>query len=322
MNYARFIELRKPIWDEFESTLAWARANRVSVGHAALETMALLYRQVLHDHALASARFPATGAAQRLQRLALEGTRFLQRDRGEAIGGPIQFFTRAFPRAFRGLRAELLTVVPLFLLATVAGLAMAAVQPEVGSVFLGRQAMERLQDGQLWTDSLVATVPPGVSASAIATNNVAVALTGWAGGALAGLGSLYVVVLNGFMLGALIGVTAHYSLHAALLSFVVAHGMLEITLILITAAAGLALGRALVVSDDRPRAELLAEAGKRSLTVVLGCAPWFVVLAVVEAFVSPAPSLPWGIKAVVGASLETLFLLAATAPFAFGRGHE
>jgi hypothetical protein len=42
-----------------------------------------------HDHALAAARFPGTGAARRLQRLALEGTHWLRWERSDRVAGPV-----------------------------------------------------------------------------------------------------------------------------------------------------------------------------------------------------------------------------------------
>ncbi len=117
------------------------------------------------------------------------------------------------------------------------------------------------------------------------------------------------------LLGALLGVTHHYGMASRLLEFVAAHGQLEITLILVSAAAGLEVGRALIAAGDVPREWALREAARQSLAVVLGCAPWFVLLAIVESFLSPDPNLPAWIKVLFGSALEALFLLAAWNPF-------
>ena len=201
-----------------------------------------------------------------------------------------------------------------FLVAALFGLFLAIVQTPLATAILGPAAVEGLERGHLWTESLVSTVPPSVSSSRIGTNNITVAIVGWAGGALAGVGSLYVALMNGFLLGALVGVTAHYSLTLRLLEFVTAHGPLEITLILVTAAAGLRVGQALIAADDRPRREAVREAGRESLTVLVGCAPWFVPLAVVESLVSPSPDVPAAVKLLVGLTLEALFLVVAWNP--------
>ena len=59
MNYARFLRLRSAIWDDFERRLEAAQGEPATLAHADLEAVARLYRQVLHDHALAASRFGA-----------------------------------------------------------------------------------------------------------------------------------------------------------------------------------------------------------------------------------------------------------------------
>ena len=79
MEYATFLALREPDWLDFERRLAEAQKKPKAVGYDDLERLAIDYRQILHDNALASARFPGTGAARRLQNLALVATRWLNR---------------------------------------------------------------------------------------------------------------------------------------------------------------------------------------------------------------------------------------------------
>lgn len=322
MDYARFIRLRRPLWERFETQLAAARRSLRRLSHADLEEMALCYRQVLHDHALAAARYPGTAAAGRLRALAIEGTRRLVVGRSDGAGGLQTFFGRTFPRAFRRQLDLLGAAVALFLLAAVWGLAITAMRPALGIQLLGPGAVEGLEDGRLWTESLVSAVPPSLSSSGIARNNISVALSAWSGGILAGIVPLYIVLLNGLLLGSVVGVTLHYSMAGELLEFISAHGPLEITLILVTAAAGLGVGRALVAAGDRPRSAALREATRDALTVLLGCLPWFVVLALVEVLVSPRPELPAALKLAVGISLEALFLALAALPSRSLEDHE
>jgi len=308
MNYARFLRLRSAIWDDFERRLEAAQTNPSTLGHADLEAVARLYRQVLHDHALAASRFPEMGATRRLRVLALRGTHWLNWDRGDRLPGLREFFAQSFPLSFRAHLPHLTAATALFATALVFGASLAIVQPGAGTALLGPEAVEGLRRGHLWTESLVSTVPPAVSSSGIATNNMSVALAGWAGGAVLGLGSLYVILLNGFLLGAILATTLHYGLAGALLEFVAAHGPLEITLILTTAAGGLSLGQALVAADDRPRRVALRRASRDALVLLLGCLPWFAVLGVVEAVVSPAATVPAPFKVALGLGLEGAFL--------------
>ena len=226
----------------------------------------------------------------------------------------LRFWSSTFPRAFRGNLPNLIVAVFLFLVGAVFGLGLAAVQLSLATTMLGAKSIDDLAHGHLWTESLVSSVPPTVSSSAIARNNLGVALAGWAGGALAGIGSLYILFLNGFLLGAVFGVTLHYSMASRLLEFVSAHGPLEITLIIVTAAAGLRMGRAIVEATDLPRRDALRAAGRDALVILVGCLPWFVPLGVVEGFLSPSPEIGPGAKTLLGLCLLALFMTIAWNP--------
>ncbi|MCP4654805.1 MAG: stage II sporulation protein M [bacterium] len=314
MDYLRFVELRRASCDEFEQALDVARRRPRAVSYQDLEQLAVQYRQLLHDHALAAARFPGTALARRLQRLVLEGTHWLQRDTGEHLPSLGRFVTRTFPGAIRRILPLIGLAAGLFGLAALFGFCLTTMEPALGSVFIPPQAVADLEHGQLWTESIFAVTPGSVASTRIATNNMSVAITGWAGGTVAGLGALYVILLNGLMLGTVLALTAHYSMAAPLVEFIAAHGPLEISLILVTAAAGLAVGRALVVAADRPRGELLRAAGRDALIVLLGCLPWILVLGFVEGFLSPSPELPVALKALIGMLLEISFITVAWNP--------
>ncbi len=315
MDYGTFVALREPGWAEFERRLEEAQARPRAVAFEQLEYLAVRYRQVLHDSGLANARFPGTGAARRLNRLAVVATRLLHQQPRDSSTSFLTFWTDRFPRAFRRNRANTLGAVFLFLVGAAFGMGLSAVRPAIATHMLGPRALEGLRDGRLWTESIVQTVPPSISSSAIARNNLSVALVGWAGGALAGIGAVYVLFLNGFLLGAIFGVTLHYSLAHRLLEFVAAHGPLEITLILVTAAAGLRMGRALVEASDLPRSEALRAAARDALVILLGSLPWLIPLGLIEGFVSGSPAVPVGAKALIGASMLVLFLWTAWNPF-------
>jgi uncharacterized membrane protein SpoIIM required for sporulation len=320
MDYARFEELRRRGSAEFERRLGAARARPRQLSYEDLEDLAVRYRQVLHDHALASSRYPGTAVARRLARLALAGTHYLQRDVGEHLPGVGRFFLHDFPAAMRRLSPLIAAMVGLFLVSGLFGFSLATVEPAVGASFLTPGAVDDLKRGRLWTESVFSVVPGSVVSSAIATNNLSVAITAWAGGVLAGLGALYVVLVNGLMLGAVLATTARYSMAGPLFEFIAAHGPLELSLIVICAAAGLAVGRALVVATDRPRAELLREAARDALVVLAGCLPWILLLGFVEGYVSPSQEVGTAFKAALGLLLEALFLTVAFNPFTRDEG--
>lgn len=315
MDYQRFVRTREPIWNSFAEGLREVRRRARTMRFADLEALAIRYRQLLHDLSLARTRFPRTRAAERLASLALEGNYVLQHDHETSPFGVARFATRTFPLAFRSVCPQVALAGALFVASAFLGLFLATVQPGVALAFLGPEAVDGLSEGRLWTEALSTVVPPSVSSSAIATNNMSVAISAWAGGTLAGLGALYVLLLNGLLLGAVVGITRHYGLAGQILTFVAAHGPLEITLILVTAGAGMSVGRALVEAGEAPRRESLPSAARAALTVLLGSLPWFLILGLVEGFVSPSTEVPTASKVLLGLTLESLFLVVAWNPF-------
>ena len=312
MRYERFVEQGRDRWERFEEQLDRFGRSERQVDHAELERLSVEYRQLLHDHALAGSRYPGTWADERLRRLAIRSNHLLQFQKANERIGVFGFFRRVFPRCFRELSGELVVCTVLFLTAALLGVALTAVEPAVGTAFIGEEAVAGLERGEIWTDQIRDSSQ--IFSSLIAVNNMKVAITAWAGGLIAGLGSFAVLFVNGFMLGAVVVLTVHFGMSRALLEFISAHGPLELSLIVVCAAAGVHVGRTLVSSSVEPLSVRLPQAGRRSVSVLLGCLPWFLLLGFVEGFVSPAPNIEPTAKLGVGLLLLVLFLLAATLP--------
>src|SRR4029450_6054805 len=69
-------------------------------------------------------------SARGLGRLALEGTQWLQRDRGSRVG-VVRFFTRSFPRAFRSLGGPLAVATLLLVASALIGVSPARLPARV-----------------------------------------------------------------------------------------------------------------------------------------------------------------------------------------------
>jgi uncharacterized membrane protein SpoIIM required for sporulation len=149
-------------------------------------------------------------------------------------------------------------------------------------------------------------------ATLIFRNNIQVAFLTFAGGVLFGIGTVYVLIENGVMLGGVLGAAQYYGVAPLLWGFISPHGYLELTCIVIAGAAGLMLADALVRPGLLLRREALAHAARRAVELVLGAAPVLVLAGVVEGNVSPS-DLPVGVKLAIGPVLgAALFALLLT----------
>jgi uncharacterized membrane protein SpoIIM required for sporulation len=144
-----------------------------------------------------------------------------------------------------------------------------------------------------------------VLASRIIANNVQVTFLAFAGGVLAGVGTALVLVTNGVHLGAVAALFAHHGASLALWSFVLPHGIIELTAICVAGGAGVWLGSALLLPGRRTRREVLVERGREAISLVGGTAVLLAVAGVIEGFISPA-QLPLPIKLAVAASSAVL----------------
>ena len=125
-------------------------------------------------------------------------------------------------------------------------------------------------------------------AATIFTNNIQVTFLAFAGGILLGLGTLYVLIYNGMLLGAVAGLAIGAGNGRPFFELVVAHGVLELSCIAVGGVAGLRIASAIVDPARATRGQALREEARAAVEIVLGTAAWLVVAGLVEGFLTPA----------------------------------
>jgi uncharacterized membrane protein SpoIIM required for sporulation len=93
---------------------------------------------------------------------------------------------------------------------------------------------------------------------------------------------------------------AHYGLGQQLWSFVLPHGVIELSVIFMAGGAGLMMGDAIVRPGLLRRRDALTIAARRGVRVIFGCVPLLVIAGTIEGFYSPSDA-PHAAKLAVGA---------------------
>jgi uncharacterized membrane protein SpoIIM required for sporulation len=304
---ARWLEKRRPHWMRLEQLVALSgRGSVASLKPAELQELALLYRQSASD--LASVREdPASKQlAVYLNQLLGRAHNLIYMGRRSSRRGIWTFYKDTYPAIFRETFPDTFAAFVLFLAAAFAGFLMGIADPAFSRFFLGPQMIETIERHKMWTQSIV-TIKP-LASSAILTNNISVAFSTFALGITAGIGTVYMMLLNGLMMGVVAVACWREGMSLPLWSFVAAHGVLELPAIFIAGGAGIGIARGLLFPGTLPRRESLVRAGTRSVKLVLGTIPMLLVAGFVEGFVSPS-DLPAKIKFMLAGGLGTLLVL-------------
>jgi uncharacterized membrane protein SpoIIM required for sporulation len=132
---------------------------------------------------------------------------------------------------------------------------------------------------------------PGVS-SFIMVNNILVSLKAAAFGITMGVGTVYVLIANGLMLGGLSGVATNYDVSLNYWAVILPHGIIELTAICFAGGAGFVLARAIYAPGDLPRRDSLKIAGGEAVRLMTGVALLLVIAGLIEGFITPLPLPP------------------------------
>ena len=271
-----------------------------------LRELALLYRQTAAD--LSSAREHRADAqlAAYLNQLLARAHNLIYSGARPRTRGIFAFYATTFPAMFRETWRYTLAATAIFVVGGLAGVGMTLADPGFSRFVLGGAMMDTIEKRVMWTHGILAVKP--LASSAITTNNLSVSFAAFAMGVTAGIGTAWMMLLNGVLIG-VIGVACFRAgLSVSLWSFVAPHGSLELPAIFIAGGAGLILGRGLLDPGTLPRREALAAAGGKAIRLLLGVIPLLLIAGAIEGFVSPVP-IAASTKFVIGAAMFTLLVL-------------
>ncbi|MEI3802069.1 Uncharacterized membrane protein SpoIIM, required for sporulation [Chitinophaga ginsengisegetis] len=143
----------------------------------------------------------------------------------------------------------------------------------------------------------------------IAYNNIMVSFYCYIGGIFLGVGSLYLLVRNGVMLGVFQYIFFSHGLGWKSILVIWIHGTLEISSIVIAACAGIIMGKSILFPGTRKRIDSLRKGAKDGIKIMVTLIPVFIVAAFLESFVTRYTEMPLAVS---------LFILLASLAFILG----
>ena len=271
------------------------------------------YRRVCQQLALAERRGYSTLMIDRLRDLVQRGHLVLYRPQAPRWQRIVRFFSSDFPRLVRAERRVMWVAALLFFVPLLGGTALLQVHPElIHALFSPAQLaeFETIYDPASSRDRIGREAGSDLRMFGVyVLNNVSIGFRTFASGLLAGVGSVFVLIMNGVMIGGVAGHLTAIGYGEPFWRFVVGHSAPELLAIVIAGGAGLKIGMALIAPGRRTRGRALVEAGAVGAKLVLGVFAMLVFAAFVEAFWSSIVWMPNPIKFGVGGLLWLAILL-------------
>jgi uncharacterized membrane protein SpoIIM required for sporulation len=281
-----WIALRKESWSRLETLVQHVETSRLkTLTPAELREFGLLYRQAAADLSAARADEASRTLEAYLNRLVGRAHNHIYAGDRMDISKVWHFLSKGYPRIFRRLLPYTTVAFAIFLAGALLGTLCTLARPQFMHAMLGPEMVGKIEHHQMWTDSILTAKPQ--ASSRIMTNNIAVCFYTYAGGILAGVGTILLMFNNGMNMGVITTACTQHHMALSIWSFVAAHGALELPAIFISGGAGLRLASGLLFPGMLRRRDALELAGGESIRLLSGIIPMLIIAGILEAFLSP-----------------------------------
>ncbi len=318
MKQSLFETRHQQEWQHFEQRLTALEQGKADV--SGNETFPGDYRRLCHHLALAQERGYSSHLIDPLHQLAMRGHQQLYRHRSTAGVRLLGFVLGGFPRRVRA-EWRFVLVASLLLFGSLIGMALLVYG--FPQLIYSVVSPEQLADMQSMYDPSASRVGQPVERGSdtdwmmfgyYIMNNIGIAFQTYASGLLFGLGSLFFLLFNGLMTGAIAGHLTDIGYGQTFWPFVIGHGAFELTAIALAGAAGLKLGWALLAPGRLTRSAALRIAARASMQLVGGVILFLLIAAFIEAYWSsmtwPGPLLKYLTGAVLWLLVAAYLTLA------------
>ena len=288
----RFVQKKREAWEKFRATaLFMERSGIGGLAPGEIPAFAAQYREVAADLARARTYQVDPRVIAYLERVVTAGHNALYRARGTERTPVLHYILRDFPAAVVQswryvVLAFLLTTVP-----AVVGYLMIRERPALAEELLppvmiarAEAAAENQAEGRGYAETEKEYRPQ--VAALIISNNITVSFGTFVGGITGGLLTAWLLFTNGMMLGLVVGLFQNYHALPYLLTFILGHGVLELTAIFISAGAGFRLAKAMIAPGDRTRRDALVVEGRIAARMIGAVVTLLAIAGTIEGLLS------------------------------------
>ncbi len=294
MREVEFLQHNAVRWQRYEQVIDEPRAAKP-------DELADMFVLLNDDLAYAQTNYPRSRTTRYLNGLSTQLYRSLYRNKQESKGRFWRFWREELPLEMAQVQKQLGFSFLIFVIAAVIGGLSVHYDESFARVILSDGYVDMTIDNIKNGDPMA--VYKGEWADlmflGITVNNIKVSFIAYVGGLLFGLGTFYMMLSNGLMVGTFQWFFAKYGLLLTSFLTVWIHGALELSAIVIAGCAGFVLGQSLVFPGTYSRGVALLRAARRSTKIIVGLVPIFIVAGFLESFITRLTYLPTYVKATI-----------------------
>ena len=293
MRETDFIAQNKEKWEEFEQSLKNKSKDAEKLSELFIETTDdLSFSRTYYPHR--SVRVYLNGVAQSV-------FQNLYKSKRSRRGNFGRFWKETLPDTMWFCRKHLLWAFIIFIGAFLIGMLSSFENPEFVEIILGEQYVQMTEANIESGDPMAVygSTPAMEMFFRIAWNNIQVAFLAFIVGILAGVGTVYVLLYNGIMVGAFITFFIQRDLFRESFLAIMLHGTIELCMIVLAGCAGLILGSGLLFPRTYNRLQSLVLAARRGIVVMLGVSAFLVIAAFIESFATRHTDTPDIIRLII-----------------------
>ena len=303
MREITFLKEQSAKWQDFEKLLGDKQANP--------KKLAGLFIELTDDLSYARTNFPKSKTTAYLNGLAARAHQEIYKSKKENRGRIFTFWKVEVPTTLFLYRKQLLLSFVVFLFFAILGFVSEVYDENFVRFILGDAyvdaTIDRIKNGNPL--GIYGESEEGGMFIRITLHNILVSFGVYVSGIFFSFGTAYLLLRNGIMLGAFLAFFGKYQLLVKASMVIWIHGTFEISAIILAGMAGFVLGNSLLYPGSYLRLDSFKLGARRSLKIVIGIIPVFIVAGFLESFVTRYTNMPgWLSMAIIFTSLSCVIV--------------
>ncbi len=281
MKEISFIKRNKKRWTTLENQIS--RPDKINP-----DVLADSFIQLTDDLSYARTFYPNSNIIAFLNNLSAKTHALIYRNKKEKASRIKSFWVTEIPLAIYESRKNFLWSLILFIVAVILGGISAWHDDNFLRVILGDQYVNSTLDNIEKGDPMaiykkMEAVPMFLL---ITANNIYVSFVAFLLGMFTPLGTAFVLLKNGAMVGAFQVFFMKKSLATVSGLTIMIHGTIELSGIVLAGGAGILLGNSILFPGSLPRLDSFKTGVLRGTKIMIGLAPFFVIAGLLESFIT------------------------------------